>query len=193
MKRQKEEGEVQRLNKRTSTSHSILLFSPLHSFPSPLFPPYSLPSLLLIVIISFIFDVRPSTATIEPGTSVDFEISGATSIPGKVVERLVVTTTIDKNTKTTNYAAVSAEFANPLLKFSSSILNFFWAYVPNVSPRVMVLFYYYTLILFFTIILLFISFIFSCATCLFYWAFKREYDKNRKYRKLVIIKKVIIL
>lgn len=83
--------------------------------------------------------MSPSSATIEPGSSVDFQISGGTSVQGKVVERLVVTTVIDKNTKTTNHVEVVAEFANPLLKFSSPVVNFFWAYVPNDgSPRLMV-------------------------------------------------------
>lgn len=87
----------------------------------------------------YIFEVVPSSATIEPGGSVAFEVRGSSPTPCKVAEKLIVTTTIDKKTKTTNSAEVCVEFANPLLRFSSPLLSFFWAYSPNEGAQQLVL------------------------------------------------------
>jgi hypothetical protein len=69
---------------------------------------------------------------------VAFEVRGSSPTPCKVSEKLIVTTTIDKKTKTTNTAEVVVEFANPLLRFSTPLLTFFWAYSPNEAPQQMV-------------------------------------------------------
>ena len=93
---------------------------------------------VLLTNVIYIFEVVPPTATIEPGGSVAFEVRGSSPTPCRVSERLIVTTTIDKKTKTTNTAEVVVEFANPLLRFSSPVLAFFWAYSPTEPAQLMV-------------------------------------------------------